>query len=268
MPDIHIPTRENPYDHLPPLPSKGPWVLCALLALGIGGGSLVAAELLAQEEARTQEARAAEQDAEERLLSAEAEKRALQDANETLSQKVKEREAEIAKLRETYDTLQDKLKEEIRHGDIRLTQNGERIQVDLVDKILFDSGQAELTRRGQEVLLRLGAVLAKVENRQLQVSGHTDDAPPTDKLKDRFPSNWELSTARAVTVVRFLHEQADIPGRRLVASGHGQFQPVGNNANAEGRARNRRIEILLTPIMDPKQTPVARQLASAAPRRK
>jgi chemotaxis protein MotB len=160
---------------------------------------------------------------------------------------VAEKEAELARLKATYEDIEQKLKSEIADGEIRLSQAAGRIQVDLVDKILFDSGEASLSERGAEVLARLGTVLAKVEGRSIFVSGHTDDAPPSQRLAATFPTNWELSVARAVNVVRFLGEKASVPASRLVAAGHSDTRPVASNATPKGRARNRRIEILLIP---------------------
>ena len=110
------------------------------------------------------------------------------------------------------------------------------------------------------MLSRVGAVLARVEDKQIQVAGHTDGAPISARLAERYPSNWELSTSRATNVVRFLEEKAHVPPRRLVASGHGPFHPIASNATPAGRARNRRIEILLTPALDaaPLKTATAR----------
>jgi len=106
------------------------------------------------------------------------------------------------------------------------------------------------------VLARVGAVLAQIDDKTIQVSGHTDNLPLGDKLTAQFPTNWELSAARAVTVVRFLTEKANVPPQRLVASGYGEWSPLASNRSASGRARNRRIEILLTPALAPK--PMAR----------
>jgi chemotaxis protein MotB len=101
-------------------------------------------------------------------------------------------------------------------------------------------------------------VLAKLDDKLIQVSGHTDDSPIKDKdLQAKFPTNWELSASRAVNVVRYLSEQAGVPAKRLVAAGHGQYLPVANNATREGRARNRRIELLLTPLVERKPSEVA-----------
>jgi len=91
-----------------------------------------------------------------------------------------------------------------------------------------------------------------MDDKQIQVSGHTDRLPISEKLAPQFPSNWELSTARAINVVRFLSEKANVPPQRLVASGYGEYHPIANNKTAAGRAKNRRIEILLTPSLAPK----------------
>jgi chemotaxis protein MotB len=182
---------------------------------------------------------------EKQLLSTEKEQ--LSTERDLLSQAVQAKEAELARLKATYTDLEEKMKAEIAEGEIRLSQAEGRIQVDLVDKILFDSGEAKLSERGAEVLTRLGGVLVGVEGRSIQVSGHTDDSPPSQRLAATFPTNWELSVARAVNVVRFLQEKAKVPERRLVAAGYGDTHPVASNASPKGRARNRRIEILLIP---------------------
>ncbi|MGZ3457916.1 MAG: OmpA family protein [Archangium sp.] len=184
---------------------------------------------------------------EQKLTALEDERTRLSTEREQLQQAVQEKDAELARLKATYEDIEQKLKAEISDGEIRLSQAEGRIQVDLVDKILFDSGEASLSSRGGEVLGRLGTVLAKVENRSILVSGHTDNAPPSPRLAATYPTNWELSVARAVNVVRFLSDKAGVPQSRLVAAGHADTKPVASNATAKGRARNRRIEILLIP---------------------
>jgi len=119
--------------------------------------------------------------------------------------------------------------------------------VDLIDKIVFDSGEAELNDAGKEVLRQVGETLAKVPDEILQVTGHTDNKPISRKLAERFPTNWELSVARATNVVRFLQEEVKIPGDRLVAAGMAEYRPVATNRTATGRRRNRRIEVRLLP---------------------
>lgn len=261
-----------------------PWLVTALVVLLAGGVLYLAnrssqqAQALAEQarqsaeefSRRAREAEAARQELAEKLAAAEAERTRLATEKEQLSsekaqlsQTVQEQEAELAKLKATYDDLQDKMKAEIANGAIRLSQVEGRIQVDLVDKVLFDSGDASISTRGQEVLTRLGGVLAKVEDKSIQVSGHTDDAPPSQKLQSTFPSNWELSVARAVNVVRFLQEKGGVPARRLVAAGYGETRPVSSNATPQGRARNRRIEVLLMPDLPAQRNAAAVKKALA-----
>ena len=189
----------------------------------------------------------------------------LSESNSELSENLEEAQAELTRLKATFDSLQDKLQAEIKKGEIHLTQTNGRIQVDLVDKVLFDSGKAELSGRGVEVLTRVAGVLSQVDDKLIQVSGHTDDSPIVNELKSTFPTNWELSAARAVNVVRFLSEKGGVPGKRLVAAGHGEFQPVASNATPKGRAQNRRIEILLLPLLSKQKADVKVAAANAAP---
>jgi chemotaxis protein MotB len=190
-----------------------------------------------------------------KLQQTDRERTELAALSQRLSTDVLAKEEEINRLKTTKDQLEEKLKKEIGNGEIRLSQDGGRLRVDLVDKILFDSGDATISKRGEEILTRVGQILAKVQDKQIQVSGHTDTAPISTKLAAMFPTNWELSTARATNVVRFLEEKAAVPGGMLVATGHGPYRPVGSNSTAQGRARNRRIEILLTPAIQPVPKP-------------
>ena len=109
------------------------------------------------------------------------------------------------------------------------------------DAILFESGRAELKPEGIEVLKKLEGLISDFDN-ELVIEGHTDNVPMTS---GRFPSNWELSTARAVTVVRYLSESLDIDPGRLSAVGYGEYRPIKPNDTAENRAANRRVNILI-----------------------
>jgi chemotaxis protein MotB len=250
-------------------PSVAPWIVAGLVAIA---GAAAAALLWVRAEAAgvdAEEARAALAAAQadraelaQRLEKIEAEKADLLALRNELSVQVQAKEEELQKLQGTYDELEAKMKEEIAQGDVRLSQAGGRIKVDLVDRILFDVGDASVSARGEEVLARVGAVLAAVQDRKIQVSGHTDDLPISERLRDRYPTNWELASARASNVVRFLEEKATVPGRRLVAAAYGPWEPISSNRTASGRARNRRIEIVLTPALAP--APIDGAVATAA----
>ena len=167
------------------------------------------------------------------------------------AQAVEEKEKAIANVKNTYDSLVSELKQEIKEGEIQITQLKDKLTVNMVDKILFDSGSAVIKRNGKKVLDRVADILKPITSQQIKVEGHTDNVPIGAGLSERFPSNWELSTARATTVVRYLQERGVNPGL-LGAEGYAEFQPVAPNESDEGRARNRRIEIVLVPL-DKKQ---------------
>ena len=167
-------------------------------------------------------------------------RRALAAEREARSSK----EAEIQALSGTYQSLVEQLESEVRSGEVEIEELRGRLQVRALDQILFDSGSVEIKPRGREVLAKIAAQLAKVTDRRVRVEGHTDDRPIATP---RFPSNWELSVGRAATVARFLAEQGVAP-QRLEASGFGEWSPIASNAAPEGRARNRRIEIVLAPL--------------------
>ena len=120
-----------------------------------------------------------------------------------------------------------------------------KLTVNILDRVMFDSGEAELKPAGAAVLRKVAAVLAQHPNIKVHVIGHTDNVPIRPAARSRFPSNWELSTARATAAVRFLTENAGVDPRRLGAVGYGEFRPVADNTTPEGRARNRRIAITI-----------------------
>jgi chemotaxis protein MotB len=157
------------------------------------------------------------------------------------------KEEEINRLKQTYDDLVKDMEAEIKQGEIQITRLADRLSVSLVDRILFPSGEADITPAGLKVLERVGKVLKATEGKTIRVEGHTDNVAISDRLKQKFPTNWELSTARASNVVRFLQEQVGIEPERLHAIGLSEYHPIASNATARGRSQNRRIEIGLLP---------------------
>jgi len=160
----------------------------------------------------------------------------------------RQKEAEIAQLRGTYDSLVNAMQSEISQGQIQITRLADRLNVTMVDKILFPSGEADITPAGLRVLRRVGNVLKTTQGKIIRVEGHTDDVVISSRLMGRFPTNWELSTARASNVVRFLQDSVGIDPARLQAVGLSQYHPIASNATARGRSQNRRIEIALLPM--------------------
>jgi chemotaxis protein MotB len=158
-----------------------------------------------------------------------------------------QKDEEIKRLKGTYDSLVKDLEGEIKKGEIKVTQIRDRLSVNLVEKVLFDSGRAEVKPAGKVILKKVGDILKNVADKQIRIEGSTDNVPIGEKLRERFPTNWELSTQRATNVLRFLEEEAGVRGAQLAAVGYGPFRPIASNDTLEGRAENRRIEIVLVP---------------------
>jgi chemotaxis protein MotB len=162
---------------------------------------------------------------------------------EQAEQKRKEAEEALSRLRSELGTA---LEAEIASGDVLLRTEEGRIVVDVADKLLFDTGEVEISEGGKKLLLHVAATLRRLTKHTFQVAGHTDSARVVSpELKERYPTNWELSTARATNVVRFLQDRGKVPGKRLVASGYAQYRPAASNQSEKERAKNRRIEITL-----------------------
>jgi chemotaxis protein MotB len=144
------------------------------------------------------------------------------------------------------------LRRQIEDGRIELTELRGKMTVKMKDKILFSSGSARIGKDGQEALRAVAEVLAGVEDKVVRVEGHTDNVPLG---RGPFATNWELSTARALAVVRLLQE-AGVDPARLAAAGYGEFQPIASNDTPEGRSENRRIEIVLASADAPPTEPL------------
>jgi chemotaxis protein MotB len=121
-----------------------------------------------------------------------------------------------------------------------------RMVIQLPQDILFQSGSATIGADGSQTLGEVAAVLADLADRTFQVEGHTDNVPISTA---RFPSNWELSSARALSVVRLL-VQNGVPPANLSGAGYGEFQPKASNDTPDSRRLNRRIEIVMLPNLD------------------
>ena len=166
----------------------------------------------------------------------------------------RQKEAEVAQVRETYDELMKDMQSEIAQGQIQITRLADRLNVTMVDRILFPSGEADITPAGLRILKRVGDVLKTTTGKIIRVEGHTDNVVISSRLQGRFPTNWELSTTRASNVVRFLQDSVGIDPSRLQAVGLSEYHPIASNATARGRSQNRRIEIALLP-MPPEHAP-------------
>jgi chemotaxis protein MotB len=124
---------------------------------------------------------------------------------------------------------------------VAVVPSAEGVTLRFLDRVLFDSGRAELRPEAGEILTALAGVLTQMEN-HVRIEGHTDNVPIHNA---QFPSNWELSVYRASTVVRFMEDAGGIDSQRLSAVGYGEYRPIGSNQTAAGRQRNRRVDIII-----------------------
>jgi chemotaxis protein MotB len=166
-------------------------------------------------------------DSKKRIDALEQEKAQLQSASE--------------QKQTQYDALVANLTDEVKKGELQVRQYKNMLTVDVAEQLFFDSGRADLKETGKAVLKKVGEAVKGYEDKVIRVVGHTDNVPIKTKA---FPSNWELSVARATTVVRYLQE-VGVPPERMVASGRAEYEPVAGNDTADGRKKNRRIEITL-----------------------
>lgn len=174
----------------------------------------------------------------------------LEDLRTDLSKKksvIQLQEKVIRLLDDTKKTIETSLKDQIASQDVELVEMDDKLKVIFIDKILFDSGEVDINEQGKNVLIAIADSIRGYQNQDVVVEGHTDNVPISAESKKRFPSNWELSTARAAAVVRFLQEEGGVPPARLSVRGYSFYRPVASNDTEEGRAQNRRIEIILGP---------------------
>jgi chemotaxis protein MotB len=164
-----------------------------------------------------------------------------------LAQEQSNKESEIERLTKTQAALAKSLEAEIAKGEIRIQQVQDRLTINMVDKVLFDSGQGHVKPAGLKVLKQVSNILRTVKDKQIRIEGHTDNVRIGGKLKERFPTNWELSTTRATSVVRYLLDEGGIDPANISAVGYSDTRPIASNDTDEGRTANRRIEIVLYP---------------------
>jgi chemotaxis protein MotB len=193
-------------------------------------------------------------DLEQRLSQREIEVGRLAQGGETLAaekarleKEQAAKEAEIQRLTKTHEDLTKSLQAQIDKGDIKIKQVRDRLTINMVEKVLFNSGQAQVKPEGLKVLKQVADVLKTVNDKQIRIEGHTDNVPIGGKLKQKFPTNWELSTARATNVVRYFIEEGGVNRENFEAVGYADTKPVADNETDEGRTENRRIEIVLFP---------------------
>lgn len=155
-------------------------------------------------------------------------------------------EAETKRRNEIYAQFVNRLQSMIDGGQLTVSIDGGRIVINLPNNVLFNTGSAKLNSEGQQAMTQIGEVLSQFSDRRFQIEGHTDNVPIKSA---RYPSNWELSTARALAVVHLLTEMGVTP-ENISAAGFGEFRPRADNETEEGKQLNRRIEIVMLPNLD------------------
>lgn len=180
--------------------------------------------------------------------------------NSSLAEKIKElqeREQTIAQLQGMIEAQQQKVKDLLASvkdallgfssEDLTVTEKDGKVYVSLSDKLLFESGKAIVNQQGKVALGKLAEVLNKQTEIDVYIEGHTDNVPIHTAV---FQDNWDLSVIRATSVVRILTETYSVNPLQIQPCGRGEFKPVDTNESAEGRAHNRRTEIIMAPRLD------------------
>jgi chemotaxis protein MotB len=171
-----------------------------------------------------------------------------------LDQKVAQRaEAEMKQIKSTHDKLVSELKDQIQKQEVTIKESQDSLSLNFVDRILFEFGKADLTPEGEKILKKVGGALKNIKGKKIRVTGHTDNVPIRPDHVYKFPSNWELSAARAASVVRYCQEKTGLDPKDLEAVGRSFYHPEVSNDTREGRARNRRVEILIAPQLEVKR---------------
>jgi chemotaxis protein MotB len=206
------------------------------------------AEAAKQQVAQLQQQLAADEQQVTQLKSAlgMAQSAAITDEQKQQLEEAKHAMQEAQERGKLLDDLQTKLKSMIDAGRLKVVTRHGRIVLQLHNDVLFDTGQADVKPDGQKAVSEVAGVLRSLAAKRFQVAGHTDNAPITTETKKKFQTNWELSSARAIAVVKLLVNDG-VDAGNLSAAGYGPYDPVSANATPEGQAKNRRIEITLVP---------------------
>ncbi|MGZ6131459.1 MAG: OmpA family protein [Myxococcaceae bacterium] len=152
--------------------------------------------------------------------------------------------AQLNAQKEAADKLNTQLESEVKTNQVQIQKLEDQLKVTVLNQILFAEGGWEINRAGEQTLDKMVPALKSLQGQQIDVQGYTDDVPIGPELKSRFPSNWELSTARATDVVRYLASKG-VDKNLMSATGFGDTHPIASNSTAEGRQKNRRIEIVV-----------------------
>jgi chemotaxis protein MotB len=222
--------------------------LIMAMGLGLGAGCVSTSKYRKLQNDSTASQKQLQQqlaDAQAKANGLEQQVSELDKNNDALAQEKEALKKASEDSKNQYSALVGQLQQEVTNGQLQITQYKNMLTVDVAEKIFFASGSATLKASGKNVLKKVADALAPYKDKMIRVAGYTDNVKLGKALQEKFPTNWELSVARAVNVVRFLQEKGNIEPERLIASGRGEYAPIAPNDTAEGRQKNRRIEIML-----------------------
>jgi chemotaxis protein MotB len=154
-------------------------------------------------------------------------------------------EAEKERMEATFNQLMKSLEDEIEQQTVEILNYRDALTINIMDKIFFDSGKAEIKRGGEDVLSRVGTILQTVPDKAIRIEGHTDDIPIGQKLVEKYPTNWELGAARAANVAEFFRKEVGIDPKRMTVVSYSMYRPLVPHTTSLNRAKNRRIEIVV-----------------------
>ena len=183
----------------------------------------------------------------------------LEETNQSLSRREQKLRADLEKqksvvqlqeqvihlLDDTQQTIQSSLKEQMESGGVKIVDMHDEFKVVLLDKILYEPGSLEIHENGKQLLKTLADTVRDKPDQHLVVAGHTDSVPISRNLQTKFPTNWELSAARAAAVIRYLQHQCELDPKRISLRAYSHYRPSASNRTKKGRRLNRRIEIIV-----------------------
>ena len=184
------------------------------------------------------------------------EKVELEESNRKLkleADALKNKSRDLARLDEDQEQMQveiAELKEAIEAKTVQVDFLEDTLKVNLVDKLFFKTGSAEVSRKGKKILARIAPILKDANDKEIRVVGHCDNLPPGTELSKKYRTNWELSVARATAIVQILQWGYGIDPSRMVAEGVAHYKPINTENKKKDRASNRVVEIFLTPTID------------------
>ena len=189
------------------------------------------------------------------LLKLQTELNGFEEDNQKMANAIKEKDAELNRLhKESQEQIESlnsenleikkRFEHEVKETQVRLKEVEGKMVISFIDKILFDSGKADVKGSAKNALHEVANIIKNFPNRQVVIEGHTDSDPI---LTWEFSSNWELSVARATKVLRYLIDKEGVPPQQLSVAGYSEYRPVDTNQTSEGRSSNRRVEIVIQP---------------------